>query len=712
MIRMTPPRVLVLLLPVALLAAGCGGSGNSSNISISPTSPSIDTNGSEQFSDSVNNPNATVTWSISGGDSRFGAGSIDSTGFYLPPSALSGDSTTVRVTATASTGGSASTTIKITPGFVSSVSPENLALAGGAPAATLTAVSAEVNAGKITFALGSKADGTAPVTGSQYGSLGNQNCQQGSNQYTSCSATYTPPGTAPSGPLFIVGQINGNGSTSFSALLVNNSGINSNPSTHQAQQPLPVRLGSSGGNNSDVDTNSQGQVTFCAGGTLGALVQDANGNQYVLSNNHVLARSDQASLGASEQIVQPGLIDEPNTCAQLGTSSASLTAIGTLTSYVPISNGSANVDAAIARVYPGTVDPTGAILEIGPKLVDGTLAAGQPVAGTGEAVTTGLTVVKSGRTTGLTCSTISSLNLTVQVPYFKDVAETIPYVTKTYTNQIVIAGNLFSDSGDSGSLVLDASNSKPVALFFAGNGTESIGSPIADVLNELTTMAASAGGVAAPLNIVGTTLPHKITCLNYDTNAVTPGSNRVVPASAQTNAQRTAASAGAGLVNQSQGILGVATGRSEDAPGEAAVIVYVDASRPNVTVPATINGVRTLVIPTDAASVARGSAPTIGKRTESIELSAPVLNAAIAVKQKRVASIMADPAIIGVAVSQSHDNPAEAALVVYVNKSKTPQQTPATIDGLRVRYRYVEPFRVHPAKEQAATTTVAAPQAR
>ncbi len=45
--------------------------------------------------------------------------------------------------------------------------------------------------------------------------------------------------------------------------------------------------------------------------------------------------------------------------------------------------------------------------------------------------------------------------------------EAATYYTKTYTNQIGIPGISFADSGDSGALVLDASNAEPVGLFFS-----------------------------------------------------------------------------------------------------------------------------------------------------------------------------------------------------------------------------------------------------
>jgi hypothetical protein len=46
-------------------------------------------------------------------------------------------------------------------------------------------------------------------------------------------------------------------------------------------------------------------------------VEDASGNQYILSNDHVLARTNAAAI--SEDIIQPGLIDQSPACSQDGT---------------------------------------------------------------------------------------------------------------------------------------------------------------------------------------------------------------------------------------------------------------------------------------------------------------------------------------------------------------------------------------------------------
>ncbi len=74
-----------------------------------------------------------------------------------------------------------------------------------------------------------------------------------------------------------------------------------------------VKLGTSGGNINDTGTG------VCCSGTLGSLVT-LSGTQYILSNNHVLAKSDggvAGSGGTGDAISQPGLID--TNCSVSGT---------------------------------------------------------------------------------------------------------------------------------------------------------------------------------------------------------------------------------------------------------------------------------------------------------------------------------------------------------------------------------------------------------
>jgi hypothetical protein len=295
----------------------------------------------------------------------------------------------------------------------------------------------------------------------------------------------------------------------------------------------------------------------------------------------------------------------------------------------------------------------------------------------------------------------------VQVDYYYDCAETKPYFTKTYTNQIGIPGISFADSGDSGALVLDDSNAEAVGLLFAsgagdsGNGF-SVANPIREVLTELAQKSQSEG---QQFHIVGGA-PHPITCSNYDQQSAPAATAHQVSA-AQLAAARSAADTAAAVpVRSIDGVLGMGTGQSLDRPGDAAVIVYVDKNKPemvtNLAIPKTIDGIRTVLIPTDEASVSAGAAPATPPEVEGIHLAPEVLRAAAAVQQKNAPQLMSDPAFFGVGVTQSRDNPAEAALLVLVDEKKTPKSLPDIVGGLRVRYLRLNRLHVTRSKFTAA----------
>ncbi len=362
--------------------------------------------------------------------------------------------------------------------------------------------------------------------------------------------------------------------------------------------------------------------------------------------------------------------------------------MGVLTTWLPLSAATTNVDAAIAAVNSGAVSPTGAIMELGTPGAGGVLSAAPPgvssTSGKGENPTVNMSVAKSGRTTGLTCASITAVNLSVEVSYFKNCEETEPYLTKTYTNQISIEGNQFSDAGDSGSLVVDAADAEPVGLFFAGGETntgvsEGVANPVSAVLAELGTQEGTS------YTFVGTT-DHPVSCLNYG-NATVTAAQASTLTDAQSQLGQQALAQARTLVNPSAGILGVATGKSSDHAGQAAVILYIDQNM-NVTVPQMINGVRTEVIPTTAQAVAAGTVPKSPYESNALPaLPSAVLNQAIALKEQVAQSLMKqNPAFFGVGVGQSFDNPKEASLVIYVDRTQVPASLPATINGLRTRY--------------------------
>ncbi|MGC2621035.1 MAG: hypothetical protein WA414_18475 [Acidobacteriaceae bacterium] len=670
--------------------------------SINASALSISTNGQIALHASLPSGDpARVVWRIDSGTNApaLGQGHIEATGVYAAPGSISADEISVRLEAALQSDPTStnSVTLLVHPGFVQPLLPQNVALTAGA-SAQVTAQIAEVDAGQVKWSLAASPSGGS-IPAEALGTISSSDCQRNTDRYTTCTVTYTAPTAPPAQDVYVIASVNGSAVTSPLHVLLNHRGIVSDPVANQSVQTGPASLGTSGGNDGDYDTwedkDGNSYVADCCGGTLGALVEDEQKNEYILSNNHVLAESDQARVG--DTVDQPGLID--GACTPLNRPGSTLHPLASLRYFVPLDSKQSNVDAALATAAPGAVDPTGSILQLGAPASDQSLSAAPPMAGHGEALTAanlGMDVAKSGRTTGLTCSSIDAVALTVKVDYYRDCAETQPYTTKTYTNQIGISGSHFTDSGDSGALVLDAGNAEPIGLYFAG-GTDgdghglSVANPIGDVLHELGAQAGSR------MSIVGTTTPHPVACLRYD--PAVPTQLPHVPAAAMEEAQSIAASVSTSM--HSAGILGAAAGASLDSPGNAAIIVYVDRS--DAAVPQTIEGLRTVAVVTDAATVARGTAPNMPSLEPGLHLSAAALASATSVEQNVAPQLMSDPAIFGVGVTQSEDNPAEAALLVLVDINRNPMSMPATMDGLRIRYLRLHRF--HTTRERNAEVT-------
>jgi hypothetical protein len=235
--------------------------------------------------------------------------------------------------------------------------------------------------------------------------------------------------------------------------------------SHTAKQTPPIQLGTSGGWGKDLANG------YCCGGTLGSLVS-IGGVQHILSNYHVfeadiVAGGNNTTAQTGDAVIQPGLIDINCTVANSQT-------VATLVKKSSLPGS--NVDCSVAKVVSGQVRSDGAILEIG------TISASTVNAALNQAVK------KSGRTTGLTHSTISGLNATISVAYDNECAGGAAF-TKTFSGQIVIAnkGSRFLNSGDSGSLMVEdvTSNPRAVGLLFAGSSSTAIANPIGQVLSFL-----------------------------------------------------------------------------------------------------------------------------------------------------------------------------------------------------------------------------------
>ncbi len=705
--------------------AGCGGAFNAQPGALRVDAAARTVRTGEQLrltATSVENGDAApVQWRITGSDNApaLGPGSISSDGVYTPPGMLSRDVVTIAITAGTSDSVPVTTTLSVVPGFVQPLQPENATLAPGS-SIQVRAQLAEVGSGSVVWTLENAAGSTGE--GPALGSLSAQHCEKSPQQFTTCTVTYTaPPNALPGAPVWLTASTRAAGSPAVPGVSVRarllTGEILSNPALHQAEQAGAIALGGSGGSDNDFDTYKdhagKHYVADCCGGTLGALVEDPSGTPYILSNNHVLASSDQGRVG--DTIEQPGLIDDG--CVPLSQAGSRVQAVGALRYAVPLNAPSTNVDAALASVNPGTVDAGGSILELGAQAGDMTLRSGAPVAGLGEVLDAsrldGLAVVKSGRTTGLTCSTVDAVDLRVTVDYYKDCAETQPYTTRTFTGQIGVGGEAFADSGDSGSLVLDAANARAIGLLYATGTAGASGAgltlvnPIGDVLSELSAQTGSA------LTLRGTSTPHSVACLNYDEPLARPALSTLVPDERARVAQAVEAAA----TLRSARVLAVGAGVSADEPGRGAVLVYVDRAQPSVAVPSTIAGVRTVIVPADLEAIARGPAAwPAATIAPGIRLSAGAFALARSTAERLGPQIMQAPAVFGVGVTQSLDSPEEAALLVLVDSDASRLETaraleklagssdgetaglPATLGGLRVRYLSMHRLRVTQSK--------------
>jgi hypothetical protein len=232
---------------------------------------------------------------------------------------------------------------------------------------------------------------------------------------------------------------------------------------HRGIQTPPIELGTSGGWRYDLANG------YCCGGTLGSLIQVGN-QKRILSNYHVF-EADIVSGGnnrvaqTGDPVIQPGLID-----VSCNANNAQDVATLVVSKALPNSN----VDASTATIISGMVDESGAILAIG------TLSSQTVGAAVGQAVK------KSGRTTGLTRSSVDGLNATVSVAYDNECAGGSAF-TKTFTGQIIIKNRAskFLAGGDSGSLMVEDVDTNPraVGLLFAGSSSLAVANPIGEVLS-------------------------------------------------------------------------------------------------------------------------------------------------------------------------------------------------------------------------------------
>jgi hypothetical protein len=230
------------------------------------------------------------------------------------------------------------------------------------------------------------------------------------------------------------------------------------------------------------------------------------------------------------------------------------------------------VDAAIAAVKPGEVNPT--ILNIG------------GIASSVVEPTVGMSVQKMGRTTCYTTGTITAVGVNMlRIEYgLGKVA--------TFRNQIKIGTNGFSSAGDSGSLIVtQESCPRAVGLLFAGALDESftLANPISKALKRLSVASRSVISLTGSCTAATTADPAQ-----PDASAGYLGISAEVAAAAirvrdlhERDLMKIAGAVGTGI--------GIG-----DQPGQAVIEVYVDKLTPEAqaATPAALDGVPVKLIQT------------------------------------------------------------------------------------------------------------------
>jgi hypothetical protein len=360
---------------------------------------------------------------------------------------------------------------------------------------------------------------------------------------------------------------------------------------------------------------------------------------------------------------------------------------------------SATVDAAIAQVVSGAVNSGGNVLLLGSSTdANGVPVPGAPNGGNGQAASVNLAVAKSGRTTGLTCSTVSATNISVSVNYTTNCDGSGTKFTVTYKNQISVIGGDFSGGGDSGSLIVTQSNATPVALLYAGSNTDTVGNPVSDVLNFFASggNAVSFAGAARTGSVIGCSLPGPQAAMTarLRLQKLTPSNDLLVQATAARDTHY------AELMGHAE-VQALGVGASYDSPGGSAIVLFVTKGQPRTNLPAVVDGVRTRIIEgelfgqrgllslEESAALEQTAAPP------QLVYSIPETEVARAeaVHEKHADELMKMNGVQGVGITSSVDSAGEAALMIFVIRGVAHPAIPPVIDGVRTRLRESSPFR-------------------
>jgi hypothetical protein len=639
------------------------------SVAVSPTSTDLvlGQNQTQQFKATVSGTsNQAVTWQaggVPGGNSTYGT--ISSTGLYTPPTTApttTPSSVSVVATSVVDTTKSATAAVTIHSAMKVTISPNPATVQPFGQQQFAVAVTGTSNTGVTWEVNGTSGGGPTIGTISQAG-------------------LYTAPNSVPtqaSGGHSITAPVTVQAISQQDSYFTGSAGVTVIAPNKNAQTS-PTPLGVSGGN---INDSGSGQ---CSGGTLGSLVS-LNGNQFILGTSRVLARNDLGTIGDS--IIQPSLTDASVSCSSTGT-----TPVANLSQFYNLETGTGTkVDAAIAQVISGKVDPLGNILQLGGTTSNGQPTSGVPHAGSGVAPAVGQLIAKSGRSTGLTCSTIETTNFVANIQYQKGYTTPPIFITVPYTDLVVIAGvegTNFSATGDSGSLIVTQNTSDPVALVIAsidtgtpGSTPITLGNPISDVLTAMGNPVFV--GSASTHAVAGCSLPGPKPAVI--TRQAALSSEALLQATAVRNIHATE------LLSHPE-VQAVGVSSSLDDPSTLAIVLFVTSDVTPGSLPAQIEGMRTKIVRVGAntnrgvlsfaESATLESSATIP--STATDLSGTEVARARNAHSAHVDELMKVKGMQGVGISSSADNPAEAALMIYLIRGVPHAEIPAVIDGVRTR---------------------------
>jgi len=218
-----------------------------------------------------------------------------------------------------------------------------------------------------------------------------------------------------------------------------------------------------------------------------------------------------------------------------------------------------------------------------------------------------MAVAKSGRTTGLSCGVIYALNGSIQLDLPAECGNTSD--TKVIFNGQVILSSIVRP-GDSGSLVVDAANSRPLALVDGLSSDLSFASanPASAVLTALNAVA------GAKLTFVGGP-DHAVSCIQSTATQFTPPAgvlNTQSPSLASSAHENPATPLAHQELQRAidiqsrheqelfayTGVIGVAVGRNGDTSSLPALLVFVDREASPYGLPRDVEGLPVRIVHT------------------------------------------------------------------------------------------------------------------